>query len=31
LLGYDHEIPVDEKRMKPREAAILNHLETQEE
>jgi len=27
LLGYDHEIPADEKRMKPREEEILSHLE----
>jgi probable rRNA maturation factor len=26
LLGYDHEKPVDEKKMKPREAAILKRI-----
>ena len=26
LLGYDHEEPADEKKMKPREAAILNRI-----
>jgi rRNA maturation RNase YbeY len=26
LLGYDHEKPKDEKRMKPRETAILGQI-----